>query len=306
MNRKVVKHGSSSYIISLPIKWVRKYGVEPGDELVVREENKSLIISSENVSKIVRIEIDGSRLLPRLVDRFMARSYQKGYDEIIFTHKNQDLLNVIKTKVHELIGYEIVEQDSAKCVIKAISAKIDFDFDNSLKRAFLIVKQMLEEMCAAYAQGNMAALAEVEYRDLEVNRLTYFCLRQINKEHYDSHERNQQLRVLYYLVEILEDLGDAVKKLALRLTKVKRKDLFALIFMRILEQYKCSFEYFYKPSVELANKAYQLHLQADADIEDVCRQKLNEFEIICLLFIKDITNIVYHFTTMRLDYLKKN
>ncbi|MDO8656000.1 MAG: phosphate uptake regulator PhoU [Nanoarchaeota archaeon] len=306
MNRRVVKHGSSSYIISLPIKWIRKYGVEQGDELAVREENKSLIISSENTSKIVRIEIDGSQLLPRLVDRFMARSYQKGYDEILFIHRNPALLNVIKTKVHELIGYEIVEQDSVKCLIKAISAKIDLDFDNSLKRAFLIVKQMLEECADAYAHKNAIALAEIEYRDLEVNRLTYFCLRQINKEHYDSPERAQQLRVLYHLVEMLEDLGDATKKVATRLIKVKRTELFAPIFTLILEQYKCSYDYFYKPTVDLANRAYELYLQVDIQITKSSSQKLNESEIACLLFIKEITSIIQHFITMRLDYLKQN
>lgn len=284
---------------------MRKHGVQAGDELFIQEDQKTLVITPENTSQILRIEIDGSKLLPRLVDRFMARSYQKGYDEILFIHNNPLLLETIKTKVHELIGYEVVEEDAQKCLIKSITGKIELDFDHSLQRAFLLVKLMLEECQQYYQQGNLEALEKLEDKDLEVNRMTYFCLRQINKEHYESKERTQQLRVLYYLVEILEDLGDAVKKLAKCLAKTERKELFILFLHLAQEQYACSLHYFYKPSVDSANRAFVLYQEGTTMVGNIASNHLNPYEILSLMNLQDIMNIIYHFTTMRLDYLKR-
>ena len=304
MKRKVVKHGTSTFIISLPAKWVSRQGIARGDELNVVEEERALIVTAQENSRIVRIEIDATGLLPRLVDRFLARSYQKGYDEIILIHNDLALLEVIKAKVHELLGYEIIEQDERKCLIKSIALRLDFEFDTSLRRAFLLVKQMVEECAQFYQQGNKNGLTHIMQRDFDVNRLTYFCLRQINKEHYVSKERTHQTHVLYYLIESLEDLGDAVKQLADYLALIPHKKEMQAILATLVKHYASSYEYFYKPTRDLANNAYTLYKEINHQIIDYAAKKPSKEEVMGLIFIRDAAHVIYHFTTMRLDFLK--
>jgi len=46
MKRKIVQHGSSSLTITLPIKWVEKFGLKKGGELNVEENGPTLLIST--------------------------------------------------------------------------------------------------------------------------------------------------------------------------------------------------------------------------------------------------------------------
>jgi len=47
MKRKIVEQGlSKTKVVSLPIKWVRKYGLEKGDEVVIEEAGPKLILST--------------------------------------------------------------------------------------------------------------------------------------------------------------------------------------------------------------------------------------------------------------------
>ena len=305
IKRKIIQHGPSTLIVSLPSNWVKQNGIKKGDELDVREEGKTLIIGVDKVTTNLTLTQDVSTLKPFLVTRFLARAYQKGYDRIHLTHNNPELLKTIQEKTLELIGYEIIEQNGKHCLIQSISSKIELDFDNSLRKAFLITKQMLEACYEAYRDGDKPTLKNLYLKDIEVNRFTYFCLRQINKEQYVDAERAQQSHILYYLIEILEDLGDNAKQLATQLSEGKRKskELTSLLKL-MLEQFDVSYHFFYKPSAEKVNQAYTFYKEIEDKLKAILSTDLTEDEIQAVYLIRDSSRIIYHFTTMRLDFLK--
>jgi len=82
MKRKIIKQGVNTLTLSLPSDWTKRLNLKPGDEVEVEERGTALNISTEGTPQIEEISVDVSGLLPRLADRFMARSYQKGYDKI--------------------------------------------------------------------------------------------------------------------------------------------------------------------------------------------------------------------------------
>lgn len=304
MKRSVVKHGSS-LIVSLPATWVKKYNVKKGDALDIIEEGKRLLIATDSGTTPLELTEDISGLIPRLADRLLARSYQRGYDQIKLIHNDPELLEVIQKKVQELIGYEIMEQNNKTCLIKSISSRIDLDFENSLRRAFWIIQQMLDECYEAYKSNDNDTLKSMHLKDLEVNRLTYFCMRQISKEHYIDNDRIQEQHILYYLIETMETLGDTCKKLATELSNIKNKNIDLLELLKeLIMQYRESSSYFYKPNKEKANKAYTLYKDISKDIRAIVKKSPNEAEIMALFLIKDAAHIIYHFTTMRLDRIK--
>lgn len=305
MQRKVVRHGPSTLIISLPTQWVKRFGVVPGSTVEVADKGKSLMVSAGAGRRRYFITADVSGLAPRLVDRFLARSYQKGYDKMILVHNNLELLETIQKKVHELIGYEIIEQNETSCVLQSVSSNIELDFDNSLRKAFLTVKEMIEQCSKAYEEKAWDTLANLYLKDLQVNRFCYFCLRQLNKEQYLSSDVAHKTHVLYYLIEILEDLGDSCKKLAQQLatSKTSKKPIQKLL-KKIAENYDVTYSFFYNATEERANKAFQGYKEIEKLIEEATNTKLNSDEVLSLVHMYDINHIVYHYTTMRLDFLK--
>src|SRR5659263_614289 len=82
--RKVYVSGGSTYVISLPKKWVKKTNLKAGDSLIVTEHGSSLMIETsiiENESRIKEINISQIKSSDAL-ERLLIAFYLVGYDTI--------------------------------------------------------------------------------------------------------------------------------------------------------------------------------------------------------------------------------
>lgn len=305
MKRRVVKHGPATYIVSLPSNWVKKYDIKKGDEIDIEENGNTLVINSKSVTKEFSIKKDMSGLPPRYVDRFLARAYQKGYDKINIIHNDLELLDAIKNKIPELMGYEVMEQNDKTCLIVSISNRLNIDFENSLRRAFLIVKEMIKETKGFYIENKSLELGNIYLKDLEVNRMCYFCLRQINKKEYINKEDTREYHILYYLIEVLEDLGDSIKSLANYLINILSNEENMVNLINLLyDEYSNAYNFFYNPTKEKANKGYELHKQLSKELgESLLKYVKDEKSLLCVYKISEASNIISHYISMRLDSL---
>ena len=93
MKRKVVQHGPSTLIISLPSSWIKQNNINRGDELDIKENDKTIAITASNHVSNKSLAQNISILEPALVKTFLARIYQKGYDKAYLVHNNIELLN---------------------------------------------------------------------------------------------------------------------------------------------------------------------------------------------------------------------
>ncbi|MBI2522896.1 hypothetical protein HYW19_00750 [Candidatus Woesearchaeota archaeon] len=284
----------------MPRKWSQKYSIKKGDELEVEEQGDKIIIQITNSPSNKEITVDLSDLTPRLADRFMARAYQKGYDSITVKYNNPEIAIAVQNKVNELLGFEIMEQTKGTLIIKSISQKLNIDFDSSLRRAFLIVIDMAETCLESYKQGDKKTLENLYYKDFDVNKFCYFCLRYINKGFYGEFGTY----ILYYLIEILEDAGDEYKYLASHLAKIKtkKKSLIDILF-KVNELTKLGYDFFYKPEKDKAVKSINLYNNIKAEIQKMLSTS-DQNEAAALNCLDVIARIMYHFPTMRLDTLK--
>ena len=302
MKRKVSKIGPATLMVSLPSKWVKKYGVKKGNELDVEEKGNNLIVGTQINPQIEEITVDVSGLLPRLADRFMARAYQKGYDKITVKFDSHDLMVAVQNKVSELIGYEIMDISKNSIQIKSIAKELDIDFDSTLRKGLLLLMDMSQTCYDAYTQGNKGSLENIFYKDFDVNRFLYFCLRYLNKS---AQRISFGMSILYYLIESLEDLGDELKVLGKLLSESnKKKEIIIVILKKMNEMFRLSYEFFYKPVKEKATQSFLLYKEIENLIEKSLKTN-NTNEIKTLFSIDFSTRIIYHITTMRLDTLKE-
>src|SRR3989338_3246987 len=264
MKRRLVKQGERALTVTIPAAWAKKQHLTAGDEADVFEGDTGLTITTEKKQPIKEIIVDVSGLTPRLADRFIARAYQKGYDKIIIKYDKQELALAIQEKVKELLGFEVMELTKDTIIIQSISPKLDIDFDSSLRRAFLKVIDMSDTCLEAFTKGDNKTLGNLHHKDFDVNKFCYFCLRAINK----GQHQGFGTYILYYLIELLEDVGDEYKALAKVLPNVKSKKEIITILAKVNETFKLGYEFFYKPEKPKAVDAIQLYNQTKQDIDN--------------------------------------
>ena len=209
MRRKVVLHGPSTLIISLPSKWARKYGVKRGDEIDVEEKGSKLLINAKGGVKLNKKELDISDLHP-LINRTMMKIYQEGYDEIDVKFDNPVYLKNIQEVLPQLIGYEIIKQDRSSCTIKDIVKSSSEDFNVLFKKIFFLMKDIFKDGENALKEEDISSMKNIIYRDLELNKVTNYCLRVLNKEGVAD---DNKISVYFAIIHTCEKVGDLYKNM---------------------------------------------------------------------------------------------
>lgn len=193
MLRKVVQHGPSTMIVSLPIKWVKKNSIAKGDELHVSEENNSIVINIDKQTEEKNAEIDISNLSRSAIMFYIRSIYRQGYDEIIVrfnnpktTHfrvkKEVNVLSVIHTEVNRLIGVEITQQKENFCIIKDLSGVSTTELDTIIRRIFLLMKDTISDMVVAINNKEFYKLETIEEKHDTITKFISYCLRLLNKQ----------------------------------------------------------------------------------------------------------------------------
>jgi len=301
MKRKVIRMAGSTHVVSLPNDWLKAQHLGKGDDVDLSIQGGMLRIRPNHHTEHV-LEADISQLTPFLADRFMARSYQKGYDTIKLTFDHPDILQAVRRKVPELLGYYVTNITDHSCVIQSMRIT-DLDFETALKRAFLTVREMAYLCRVGYDSADFETLKTVRIRDFNVNKFCYFGLRCINRG-VAREEIGKTL--LYYHVERLEDAGDELKKLAEELARAPPdhpvlKDLLAYIYEFV--DLVCRF--FYSPTREDAVRSLEIYGKIVACIDANIKQS-DEHTLRFFFTIKSLARILYHYPTMRLDTLPES
>ncbi|MGB8216325.1 MAG: phosphate uptake regulator PhoU [Candidatus Methanoperedens sp.] len=224
--RKVYVSGGSTYVISLPKKWVKKTNLKPGDSLVVTEHGDSLLIETsviekESQTKEIKIsQITSSDALERIIIAF----YLVGYDTIKIKLDRKDHLayrESIRKILDYLIGMELVEDTN-----EAMTLEIMLDYKRMmtmqvLQRMFSINRSMLLDLGKALKTTDIGLAKDVIVREREIDRLYFLVVRQLKSavEYQQVAEKlgieNQKDCLGYRItVKALERIADHIENIA--------------------------------------------------------------------------------------------
>lgn len=229
IKRKVVKHGPSTFIISLPAAWIKKYGVSKGDELDVEEEGNAVRISTVKEKQLGHIQVDVTDL-DRSSLMYLIRSlYKLGYDEIrldfkkqtTFHHrleKQRTVISVIHEEVNRLTGIEVMQQRQDFCVLRAFSEMSFSEFDTILRRIFLLLIDASNDMIKGAKEKDEALLLTVEQKHNTITKFLSFCMRLLNKKGYADHRK---ALIVYSILVMLDKELDVIKNSARLLKNLK-------------------------------------------------------------------------------------
>ncbi|MBR9691686.1 phosphate uptake regulator PhoU [Candidatus Woesearchaeota archaeon] len=254
MKRKIVKQGAATMTISLPAPWIKKFSLKEGDELNIEEVGSSINITTEKAMGKRRIELDAKEL-GFFTKNELGHLYFLGFDEVIIHFKNKEVLNQIKSRLPDCIGYEIIDQTEDKIVIKSISSELETEFDNILRKVFLMLKEMGDSVYDALKNNEFSRLKQI--RDMESinNKFTAFLTRLLSKKGYKRPERSLQA---YDMMQNLERTADVYKYICddfINRKKAVDKDVLELL-NKINDYYKLLYEIFYKFDPEKKTALY--------------------------------------------------
>lgn len=305
MRRKVIKQGHNTLTVTLPSKWTKDLNINPGDEIeLIEKENGILLTSEKHNGERKIIEFDISNMdIPTIWKYFMS-VYREGYDELkvkfnpklelespykFFTRHRFDmrynkktsekkpLTRVLQGFVDRFIGFEIIEHGKDYILIKDMGEPTAKEFDNSLRRVFLLFQQMAEETLDAIEEGDSSSLVGLHDIDINLDKFHDYCIRVLNKI---GNNNEKKKHLLFSTLFILEMAGDEFKNIATHLindfSESKFKNIKKMVEF-IKEQIGNYYDLFYKFDEAKVRKISQLDQDSYLEVPTMYK-KANEDE----------------------------
>lgn len=187
--RKVQFTGRSTYVLSLPKKWIEEMRVKAGDQVtLVREADNSLSIvpisagTTESLSEATAIILpgDGSNTLKRKV----VSMYLAGYNIIHLKLKAGRINPALRDAVREvarrnLVGTEMIADASDIITLQVLLSLPELSVNTAIRRMYLIASSMHKDSMTALLELNHELAKEVIKSDDEVDRFSLYVLRNL-------------------------------------------------------------------------------------------------------------------------------
>jgi len=185
--RKVQVTGGSSYVISLPKAWIKSSNVKKNDPLgiITQPDGTLLITPNVNEKRLQRTkEFDVDSINePTHLFRCLIGAYISGYTTIKIK-SSRTIPPFVRTTVRKFanlaIGQEVIEETATSITIKDILDPVEMPFENTIRRMYVIVKNMHKDAISALKNKDKALAEDVVLRDDEVDRLHWLIVRQQN------------------------------------------------------------------------------------------------------------------------------
>ncbi len=187
--RKLQYTGGSSYIVSLPKKWIKDLGLKQGDHVVILRQGNSVLqiapaskrVAKEQREATIEVSKDNN---PYFIARKLIALYFLGFNVITIVPKEDRLLveqrEVIKSIVRRvLMGTEIIADSATGITLQVLINLLDLSVDAAFKRMLLIAKSMYHDTLLALKENNVELAGEVVKSDDEVDRFSFYIVRQL-------------------------------------------------------------------------------------------------------------------------------
>ena len=158
--RKIQFTGRSTYILSLPKKWIEEMKLKAGDHVSIsRNSNNSLCITPEQEKRLNEVVNEASTIVlidegPNTLKRKIVSIYLSGYNLINLKSKIGRIQPIQREAVREivrrsLIGTEIIADSSDIITIQVLLTLPELSVNTAVRRMFLIASSMHRDVLIA-------------------------------------------------------------------------------------------------------------------------------------------------------------
>ena len=235
-NRKIQKTGGSSYIVSLPIDWIKSHKIDKNYKgyslgIITQPDGNLLITPNPNKEEIQRVkEFDLDDINDyNFLFRILIGAYIMGYSMIsLKSSKKFDpfVRDCVANFTQIAIGPEIIEESNQYILIKDLLNPKEMPFEKTIRRMYILAESMHEDAITALKTRDKELAEEVIKRDNDIDRLHWLIGRQSNmvlkdiilcqKMGVSLEEANQ----FQSFSRFLERIGDHAVKIAKNIIKI--------------------------------------------------------------------------------------
>jgi phosphate uptake regulator len=220
MQRKLIRHGPSSLVTSLPSKWIKENNLKKGDIIELSEQKNNIVLKptlSKEKKKSINIEIDNLDRSTFL--KYLIAAYIKGYHEIIISFKEGNIIDykinkkvpvskVVRIYLPRFIGMEIVSQNRKDIILKEVSRSTDEDFKVIFRRIIYLMNAFSREIKSSLSLKNKLSSEEAYERHDNIVKLIYYILRILNKKNFLSDDEKADF---YYAINLFDEITDYLR-----------------------------------------------------------------------------------------------
>ena len=187
--RRVQVTGKSTYIVSLPKKWVEDVGIVRGETVtILQQADKSLLVVPKTVRPPERpteeTVVTSSRNNASSLIRHVVSLYLIGYNTIHVSTNEERIAPEQREMVKEfvrkkLVGTEIVADSRREMTLQILLSYPQLSVNDALRRMHVIASSMHRDAITALLEKNDDLALEVSETDDEVDRFNFYIIRQL-------------------------------------------------------------------------------------------------------------------------------
>jgi len=187
--RKIQLTGKSTYIVSLPKKWVANMSLQPGSQIIVsKHSDASLLLTPKDLFKPAKLGEASIAVSqkddPRTTERKIVALYLVGYNLIRIHTRNERITalqrNLIKDLTRKkLVGTEIISDSPTEMKLQILLSYPELSVESALRRMCLIAASMHEDTMHALKNLNKELCQDIITLDDEVDRFSLYIIRQL-------------------------------------------------------------------------------------------------------------------------------
>lgn len=218
--------GGSTFVVSLPKRWVQNAGLKAGDTLFLdAQSDGSMSVRYRNADKpAVRRKVfneKGEEVRDHLLRKLIG-AYISGYGliEVRFTaDRGPFARRVARDFCRLVIGPEVIEETRHGLVIQDLSDTSELSSEKCLRRMHLMVRAMLEDAILALKTADNTLAHDVALRDQDVDRLYWMVAKQYNQTvtlppGVPGRDQTSAIHGHRLVAKLLERIGDHAQRIA--------------------------------------------------------------------------------------------
>jgi phosphate uptake regulator len=185
--RKVQFTGGSTYIISLPKRWISENQLKKGSFIKLREEEGGLLtivppestVQKRTDEAIIRVSSSEDT---EMITRKIVSAYLAGYNSIqirtdkqqLTTRQRHEMKNFVRRM---LVGTEIVTDTSSQLTLQVLLTYPELTVQSALRRMSIITASMHKDAVLGLMTSDSLLAKEVISNDNEVDRFDLYVTR---------------------------------------------------------------------------------------------------------------------------------
>ncbi|ASJ03525.1 transcriptional regulator [Thermococcus profundus] len=251
--RKIQFTGRSSYIVSLPKKWVLENNLRQGDvvPLIINPDGSITIFPKEpkDIGEQKKLEIS-KEYSPDMAARLVISAYIQGYDALEITFSDE--MPFYKVKIRKILqglpGVEIILDEPQRIIAKSLLDEREVNLSEILMRIRSIVLSMIGDLeLLAESPGEVEVLRDLNDLENELDRFYFLTIRTVNRllsqravsEESGIIKRHFDLIGILFIVRNIERIGDHIIRISENpepLDFSRLKELFTSVLDRISDR----------------------------------------------------------------------